>query len=152
GRNAQGGKAKLREDLHPRALRLRVLRAVRPGVPHRRHHHDEVVRPLDERSPRTPPRQGPAACHRAAARAVLGHGQPAARHADAAEGAQAGSSRGTQGGGRSGSRRRGVSGEVIAFWALAVLLVGSALAVVLSKNLFHSVLWLALALTGTAGI
>jgi NADH-quinone oxidoreductase subunit J len=33
-----------------------------------------------------------------------------------------------------------------------VLLVGSALAVVLSKNLFHAVLWLALALTGTAGI
>jgi NADH-quinone oxidoreductase subunit J len=38
------------------------------------------------------------------------------------------------------------------FWFLAVLLVGSALAVVLTKNLFHSVLWLALALTGTAGI
>ena len=42
--------------------------------------------------------------------------------------------------------------EVAAFWALAVVLVGSALAVVLSKNLFHSVLWLALALTGTAGV
>jgi NADH:ubiquinone oxidoreductase subunit 6 (subunit J) len=42
--------------------------------------------------------------------------------------------------------------EVIGFWILAVLLVGSALAVVLTKNLFHSVLWLALALTGTAGI
>jgi NADH-quinone oxidoreductase subunit J len=43
-------------------------------------------------------------------------------------------------------------GEPLAFWALAVVLVGSALAVVLSKNLFHSVLWLALALTGTAGV
>lgn len=42
--------------------------------------------------------------------------------------------------------------EVIGFWILAVLLVGSALAVVLTKNLFHSVLWLALALTGTAGV
>jgi NADH-quinone oxidoreductase subunit J len=42
--------------------------------------------------------------------------------------------------------------EQLAFWALAVVLVGSALAVVLSKNLFHSVLWLALALTGTAGV
>jgi len=42
--------------------------------------------------------------------------------------------------------------EVFAFWSLAVVLVGSALAVVLSKNLFHSVLWLALALTGTAGV
>jgi NADH:ubiquinone oxidoreductase subunit 6 (subunit J) len=42
--------------------------------------------------------------------------------------------------------------EPIAFWSLAVVLVGSALAVVLSKNLFHSVLWLALALTGTAGV
>ncbi len=42
--------------------------------------------------------------------------------------------------------------EVIGFWMLAVVLVGSALAVVLTKNLFHSVLWLALALTGTAGV
>ena len=42
--------------------------------------------------------------------------------------------------------------ETIAFWSLAVVLVGWALAVVLSKNLFHSVLWLALALTGTAGV
>ena len=42
--------------------------------------------------------------------------------------------------------------SVLAFWVLAVLLVGSALAVVLSKNLFHAVLWLALALTGTAGV
>jgi NADH-quinone oxidoreductase subunit J len=40
----------------------------------------------------------------------------------------------------------------LAFWVLSVLLVGSALAVVLSKNLFHAVLWLALALTGTAGV
>ena len=42
--------------------------------------------------------------------------------------------------------------ETIGFWSLAIVLVGSALAVVLSKNLFHSVLWLALALTGTAGV
>ena len=42
--------------------------------------------------------------------------------------------------------------EVLAFWAVSVVLVGSALAVVLSKNLFHAVLWLALALTGTAGV
>jgi NADH:ubiquinone oxidoreductase subunit 6 (subunit J) len=42
--------------------------------------------------------------------------------------------------------------ETFAFWSLAVVLVGSALAVVLSRNLFHSVLWLALALTGTAGV
>jgi len=41
---------------------------------------------------------------------------------------------------------------ILAFWAMAAVLVGSALAVVLSKNLFHSVLWLALALTGTAGV
>jgi NADH-quinone oxidoreductase subunit J len=42
--------------------------------------------------------------------------------------------------------------EQITFAALAVTLIGSALAVVLSKNLFHAVLWLALALTGTAGV
>lgn len=46
----------------------------------------------------------------------------------------------------------GLTLDVIAFWVLATVLVGSALAVVLSRNLFHSVLWLALALTGTAGI
>lgn len=45
-----------------------------------------------------------------------------------------------------------MSGDVFAFWALAIVLVGSALAVVLTKNLFHAVLWLALALTGTAGV
>ena len=42
--------------------------------------------------------------------------------------------------------------EVVTFWALAILLVGSALAVVLTKNLFHSVLYLALSLTATAGV
>jgi NADH:ubiquinone oxidoreductase subunit 6 (subunit J) len=42
--------------------------------------------------------------------------------------------------------------EVIAFWAFAIVLVGAGLAVVLGKNLFHSVLWLALALVSTAGI
>jgi NADH:ubiquinone oxidoreductase subunit 6 (subunit J) len=42
--------------------------------------------------------------------------------------------------------------EVIAFWAFAVILVGAGLAVVIGKNLFHSVLWLALALVSTAGI
>jgi NADH:ubiquinone oxidoreductase subunit 6 (subunit J) len=42
--------------------------------------------------------------------------------------------------------------EIAAFWALAVVLVGAGLAVVLSKNLFHSVLWLALALVATAGV
>ena len=45
-----------------------------------------------------------------------------------------------------------MTGAAIAFWALSAVLVLSALAVVLSKNLFHAVLWLALALTGTAGI
>jgi NADH-quinone oxidoreductase subunit J len=45
-----------------------------------------------------------------------------------------------------------VTGEAVAFWGLSAVLVGSALAVVLTKNLFHAVLWLALALTGTAGV
>jgi NADH-quinone oxidoreductase subunit J len=45
-----------------------------------------------------------------------------------------------------------VTAETFGFWVPAILLVVSALAVVLSKNLFHSVLWLALALTCTAGI
>ena len=42
--------------------------------------------------------------------------------------------------------------ETVAFGCLAAMLLVSALAVVLSTNLFHAVLWLALALTGTAGI
>jgi len=42
--------------------------------------------------------------------------------------------------------------DVLAFWVFAIMLVGSGLAVVISKNLFHSVLWLALALVSTAGI
>ena len=41
---------------------------------------------------------------------------------------------------------------VVTFWGLCVLLIGSALAVVLTKNLFHSVLYLALSLTATAGV
>lgn len=45
-----------------------------------------------------------------------------------------------------------MTGETIAFGVLSTVIVGSALGVVLSKNLFHAVLWLALALTGTAGI
>jgi len=42
--------------------------------------------------------------------------------------------------------------EVVTFWGLCVLLIGSALAVLLTKNLFHSVLYLALSLTATAGV
>ena len=41
---------------------------------------------------------------------------------------------------------------VAGFWGLAVVLLASSLGVVLSPNLFHAVLWLALALTGTAGV
>ncbi len=42
--------------------------------------------------------------------------------------------------------------EVVGFWVLAITLIGSALGVVLTRNLFHSVLWLALGLISTAGI
>ena len=45
-----------------------------------------------------------------------------------------------------------MTGEALGFYCLSAVLVGSALAVVLTKNLFHAVLWLALALTGTAGV
>lgn len=45
-----------------------------------------------------------------------------------------------------------MNADALVFGVLSVVLIGSALAVVLTKNLFHSVLWLALALTGTAGI
>ena len=42
--------------------------------------------------------------------------------------------------------------EAVAFWGLAVVLLASSLAVVLTRNLFHSVLYLALSLTATAGV
>lgn len=42
--------------------------------------------------------------------------------------------------------------EPMTFAALAAVLLASSLAVVLTKNLFHSVLYLALSLTATAGI
>jgi NADH-quinone oxidoreductase subunit J len=45
-----------------------------------------------------------------------------------------------------------VSLEPVGFWGLAVVLLASALATVLTRNLFHSVLYLALALTATAGV
>jgi NADH:ubiquinone oxidoreductase subunit 6 (subunit J) len=45
-----------------------------------------------------------------------------------------------------------VSLEAAAFWGLALVLLASSLAVVLSRNLFHSVLYLALALVTTAGL
>ena len=153
GRDAQEREAELREDVHARALRLRVLRAVRAGLPDRRHRHDEVVRHADRRSPRDAARQGSAA--RASACSTSSRGRratccatcrgrrswraPKRARQEADEARQAG-------------RRGVVTLRPIAFWCLAVVLVGSALAVVLSKNLFHAVLWLALALTGTAGM
>jgi len=42
--------------------------------------------------------------------------------------------------------------EPITFGGLAMVLLASALAVVLTRNLFHSVLYLALSLTATAGL
>jgi NADH-quinone oxidoreductase subunit J len=45
-----------------------------------------------------------------------------------------------------------VSLETAGFWGLALVLLASGLAVVLSRNLFHSVLYLALALVATAGL
>jgi NADH-quinone oxidoreductase subunit J len=45
-----------------------------------------------------------------------------------------------------------VSGEALGLTALAVVLLGASLGVVLARNLFHSVLWLALALVATAGL
>src|SRR5207249_886178 len=88
-------------DLHARALFLRVLRAVRAGVSDRRDHHAEVVRSRHGGSPRPPARQGSAPRARTSVRALVGDGQPAARHASAPE---TGQGRG-QGGGHGGVRR-----------------------------------------------
>jgi len=45
-----------------------------------------------------------------------------------------------------------VSLEAVGFWGLALVLLASSLAVVLSRNLFHAVLYLAAALVATAGL
>jgi len=42
--------------------------------------------------------------------------------------------------------------EALGFWVMAVVLVASSLAVVLTPNLFHSVLFLAVALVATGGV
>ena len=42
--------------------------------------------------------------------------------------------------------------EAIGFWGIAIVLILSSLLTVLSRNLFHSVLYLALALITTAGV
>jgi NADH-quinone oxidoreductase subunit J len=42
--------------------------------------------------------------------------------------------------------------EALGLGGVGVLVLGASLGVVLSRNLFHSVLWLALALVGTAGL
>ena len=43
-------------------------------------------------------------------------------------------------------------GEAVGFWAVAVVLLASSLAVVLTPNLFHAVLFLAVALVATGGV
>jgi NADH:ubiquinone oxidoreductase subunit 6 (subunit J) len=45
-----------------------------------------------------------------------------------------------------------VTGESLGLAGLAILLLVASLEVVLTRNLFHSVLWLALALVATAGV
>ena len=45
-----------------------------------------------------------------------------------------------------------MTAEALGLGGLAGLVLGASLGVVLARNLFHSVLWLALALVGTAGL
>jgi NADH-quinone oxidoreductase subunit J len=45
-----------------------------------------------------------------------------------------------------------MTAEALGLGGVAGLVLGASLGVVLSRNLFHSVLWLALALVGTAGL
>ncbi len=45
-----------------------------------------------------------------------------------------------------------VTAEALGLGAVSVLVLGASLGVVLARNLFHAVLWLALALVGTAGL
>jgi NADH:ubiquinone oxidoreductase subunit 6 (subunit J) len=45
-----------------------------------------------------------------------------------------------------------VTAETVGFWAVAAVLLASSLAVVLTPNLFHAVLFLAVALVATGGV
>ena len=45
-----------------------------------------------------------------------------------------------------------MTGETVGFWAVATVLLASSLAVVLTPNLFHAVLFLAVALVSTGGV
>lgn len=45
-----------------------------------------------------------------------------------------------------------MTGETVGFWAVAAVLVAASLAVVLTPNLFHAVIYLALALVATGGV
>jgi NADH-quinone oxidoreductase subunit J len=45
-----------------------------------------------------------------------------------------------------------VTAEIVGFWAVAVVLLASSLALVLTPNLFHAVLFLAVALVATGGV
>jgi NADH-quinone oxidoreductase subunit J len=45
-----------------------------------------------------------------------------------------------------------VTAEALGLTGIGLLVLGASLGVVLARNLFHSVLWLALALVGTAGL
>jgi NADH-quinone oxidoreductase subunit J len=45
-----------------------------------------------------------------------------------------------------------MTAEALGLGGLGLLILGASLGVVLARNLFHSVLWLALALVGTAGL
>jgi NADH-quinone oxidoreductase subunit J len=45
-----------------------------------------------------------------------------------------------------------MTAEALGLGGVAVMMLGASLGVVLARNLFHSVLWLALALVGTAGL
>jgi NADH:ubiquinone oxidoreductase subunit 6 (subunit J) len=45
-----------------------------------------------------------------------------------------------------------VTPSIVAFWGVAVVLLASSLAVILTPNLFHAVLFLALALVATAAV
>src|SRR5439155_20387068 len=140
-------------------------------------HHDEVVRRRDGRASRAAARQGPAPRAGPAVRSVLGHRQPPSRHAGPAQGGEGRRHRpgaefarpsGAGGRGRgpgaefarpsSGGARRSCSDgkyrmtEIVGFWVAAVVLVAASLAVVLTPNLFHAVLWLAVVLVATGGV
>src|SRR5262249_6032986 len=134
----------LLRQVHARLPGLHAVRAVHPGLPDRRDRHDAGPGPVGPDARRSLPEQGAAHGERARAPRGARSGLGGHRHAPA---------RVDRCGARSRAARGG-AGPVrdLAFWALAVLVLGGGVAVVSARSLFRAAFALAATLLATAGL